>query len=111
MKTAHVTSRAVRIIAVSFALTLVGCGADSAALGPSSRTATPSATSSPTATPSPQESASPAATPTPQPTPQPLPVFSCADASGGGTASEVVAVRVGQHDGYDRLVIDRKSVV
>ena len=106
MKTGHVTSRAVRIIAVSFALTLVGCGANSATLGPSSPTATPSATSSPTATPSPQESASPTAAPTSQPTPQPLPVFSCADASGGGTASEVVAVRVGQHDGYDRLVIE-----
>src|SRR6266702_7243226 len=106
MKTTHVTSLAASIIAVSFALTLVGCGANSTTLGASSPTATTSASSSPTATPNPQESASPTATPTPQPSPQPLPVFSCADASGGGTASEVVAIRVGQHDGYDRLVIE-----
>ena len=108
MKTSHVTSRAARIIAVSFALMLVGCGGNSTRLGASSPTATPSASSSPTATPSPQESASPTATPSPEPTPQPLPVFSCADASGGSEqhGSEVVAVRVGQHDGYDRLVIE-----
>ena len=106
MKTAHVTSRPARIIALSFALTLVGCGANSTTFGASNPTATTSASSSPTATPSPLESASPTATPTPQPTPQLLPVFSCADASGGGTASEVVAIRVGQHDGYDRLVIE-----
>src|SRR6266550_1047911 len=114
MKTSHITSRAARIIAVSFALTLVGCGANTTTLGASSPTATPSASSSPTATPSPQESASPTATPTPQPTPQLLPVFSCADASGGGTeqnGSEVVAVRVGQHDGYDRLVIEFKGPI
>ncbi len=106
MKTAHVTSRAARIIAASFALTLVGCGANPTTFGASSPTATTSASSSPTATPSPQDSATPTAAPTPQATPQPLPVFSCADASGGDTASEVVAVRVGQHDGYDRLVIE-----
>ena len=109
MKTAHVISRAARIIAASFALTLVGCGANPTTFGASSPTATTSASSSPTATPSPQDSATPTAAPTPQATPQPLPVFSCADASGGGTeqnGSEVVAVRVGQHDGYDRLVIE-----
>jgi len=109
MKTAHVTSRAARVIAVSFALTLVGCGANTTTFRASSATATTSAFSSPTASPSLQDSASPTATPTPQPTPQLLPVFSCADAIGGGTepnGSEVVAVRVGQHDGYDRLVIE-----
>jgi len=43
-----------------------------------------------------------------------LPVFSCTDASSGGTeqnGSEVVAVRVGQHDGYDRVVIEFKGPI
>src|SRR5207302_10867999 len=111
MKTSHVTSRAARIIAVSFALTLVGCGGNSTTLGASSPKATPSASSLPTATPSPQEGASPTATPSPEPTPQPLPVFSCGDASGGSEqhGSEVVGVRVGPHDGYDRLASEFKG--
>jgi hypothetical protein len=63
---------------------------------------------SPTATTSPLPSPSPITTPTPRPTLQLPPGFSCADASGGSEqmGSGVVSVRVGQHDGYDRLVIE-----
>jgi len=108
MKTAHVANRASVIVALASAIVLAGCGSTSRTLGASSPTPTTGASSSPTATASPAPSSSPSDTPTPQPTSQLLPGFTCADASGGSeqTGSNVVSVRVGQHDGYDRLVIE-----
>src|SRR6266853_3605848 len=103
MKTAYVAYKASFIIALSFSAVLVGCGPTST-LGSSSPTPATSVFSSPTATASPASSSSPVATATPQPPPG----FTCADASGGSeqTGSDVVGVCVGQHDGYDRLVIE-----
>ncbi len=108
MNTAYVAYRASFIVTLSFAVVLVGCGPTSNTSGSSSPTPTTSASPSPTATASSFSSSSPIATPTPQPTPQLPPGFTCTDASGGSeqTGPDVVGVRVGQHDGYDRLVIE-----
>jgi len=108
MKTPRVANRASIVAALSVALVLAGCGASPTTSGGSSPTAATSASTSPTATPSPQESPSPVASTTPQPSPQLPEGFTCADASGGSeqAGSNVVGVRVGQHDGYDRLVIE-----
>ena len=108
MNTAYVAPRASFIVALSSAVVLVGCGPTSSTLGSASPTPTTSVSSSPTATASPLSSSSPIATPTPQPTSQLLAGFTCADASGGSeqTGSNVLGVRVGQHDGYDRMVIE-----
>jgi hypothetical protein len=64
---------------------------------------TPVAMSSPS--PQPSSSASPVASPSPSPA---VPAgFALSDFSGGSTAtSTVTAVRIGQHDGYDRFVIE-----
>jgi hypothetical protein len=50
---------------------------------------------------------------TPQPTAQLPAGFTCADASGGSeqAGSNVVGVRIGQHDGYDRLVIEFSGAI
>jgi hypothetical protein len=113
MKTAHVANRASVIVALASAMVLAGCGSTSSTLGASSPTPTTSASSSPTATASPAPSFSPSDTPNPQPTSALLPGFACADASGGSeqTGSNVVGVRVGQHDGYDRLVIEYSGAI
>src|SRR6202022_4679775 len=104
MKSAHPARRASNLVAVSFALALVGCGGTATTSASSSPTATSSASSSPAATATPQESPSPTAMATPQPTSQLPAGFTCADASGGSAqaGSNVVSVRIGQHDGYDR---------
>jgi len=108
MNTAYFANRASVAVAFSFAVALVGCGPTSTTFVSSTPTPTSSASSSPTATASPVASSSPSDTPTPQPTSALLAGFTCADASGGSeqTGSDVVGVRVGQHDGYDRLVIE-----
>jgi len=72
--------------------------------------ATPVAISSPS--PQPSASASPAASPSAAVSPSPVvPAgFVLSDVSGGSVAtSQVAAVRVGQHDGYDRFVIEFSS--
>lgn len=113
MKTANLARRASNVVAVSFALALVGCGANATTSASSSPTATSSASSSPAASATPQESPSPTATATPQPTSQLPAGFTCADASGGSeqAGSNVVGVRIGQHDGYDRLVIEFSAAI
>ncbi|HVD00741.1 MAG TPA: hypothetical protein VNG93_06285 [Candidatus Dormibacteraeota bacterium] len=74
---------------------------------------TPSPTEQPS--PSPTPTATPIATPSPNPSPIATPTqgptlpadFACADASGGMVAVSTVSdVRVGQHEGYDRFVIE-----
>jgi hypothetical protein len=96
------------------ALTVLGlvaaCGSATVA------TSSPSPRATPTLSPSPAESPSPS--PSPFPTPSPVPSstppagFYLADSSGGSVASNaVVAVRVGQHPGYDRIVIEFVSGV
>jgi hypothetical protein len=108
MKTAYVANPAGFIVATMSAIVLAGCGSTTGTFVASSPTPSASASSSPTATATPTPSSSPSNTPTPEPT-SALPAgFTCADASGGSeqTGSSVVAVRVGQHDGYDRLVIE-----
>src|SRR2546423_274676 len=108
MNTASFTNRASIVVAFSFAMALVGCGPTSSAFVSSTPTPTTSASSSATATASPVPSSSPSDAPTPQPTAGMLAGFTCADASGGSahTRPDVVRVRIGQHDGYDRLVIE-----
>lgn len=113
MKTANLARRASNLVAVSFALALVGCGGTATTSGSSSPTTTSSASASPAATATPQESPSPTALATPQPTAQLPAGFTCADASGGSeqAGSNVVGVRIGQHDGYDRLVIEFSGTI
>src|SRR5207245_11022323 len=108
MTTPCVRNRASIVAALSVALVLAGCGASPTTSGGSSPTAATSASTSPTATPSPQESPSPVASTTPQPRPRLPEVFTCADASGGSAqaGTQVVGVRVGEHDGYDRPVVE-----
>lgn len=107
MNNAYLPSRASFVVALSLAVVLVGCGTTSNT-GSSSPTPTTSASPSAAATATPLSSSSPVATPTAQPASPLLSGFTCADASGGSaqTGSSVVSVRVGQHDGYDRLVIE-----
>src|ERR1700737_3540755 len=113
MKTANLARRASNLVAVLFALGLVGCGGPPPPSPPPSPTATSSRSPSPPATATPQESPSPTATATPQPTSQLPAGFTCADASGGSeqAGSNVVGVRIGQHDGYDRLVIEFSGAI
>ena len=108
MNTPSFANRASVAVAFSFAVALAGCGPTSSTFVSSAPTPTTSASFSPTATASPVPSSSPSTTPTPQPTSALLAGFTCADTSGGSeqTGSNVVGVRVGQHDGYDRLVIE-----
>jgi hypothetical protein len=80
---------------------LSACGATSIASASPSPALTPSASPSAGASPSPSASASPLASPTPPAG------FVCAAAGGGAAGtSEVGAVRIGQHPGYDRFVIE-----
>jgi hypothetical protein len=113
MKTANLARRASNLVAVLFALGLAGCGGTVTTSASSSPTATSSASPPPAATATPQESPSPTATATPQPTSQLPAGFTCADASGGSeqAGSNVVGVRIGQHDGYDRLVIEFSGAI
>src|SRR5207247_8733439 len=80
--TASVANRASIVVAIAFAVALVGCGPTSSAFVSSTRTPTTSASSSPTAPASPVPSSSPSDTPTPQPTAGLLAGFTCADARG-----------------------------
>jgi hypothetical protein len=87
------------------ALTIVGLVA---ACGTAS---TSTASPSPSASPSALVSLSPSPSPTPGPTPLASPTppagFICTDAAGGSVSdSPVAAIRVGQHPGYDRFVIE-----
>ena len=113
MESGHPAHRAANLVAVSFALALVGCGGTATTSASSSPTATSSASPSPAATATPQDSPSPTALATPQPTSQLPAGFTCADASGGSeqAGSNVVGVRIGQHDGYDRLVIEFSGAI
>jgi len=100
------------VVALSLAAALAGCGGVSSPRGAASPTPWNSASSSPAVAessgPSPAATAKPASSPTAQPTPQLPSGFACADMSGGNgqTPSGVEAVRVGQHDGYDRFVLE-----
>jgi hypothetical protein len=70
--------------------------------------------SAPVATSSPSPQTSPTTSPIPSQVPSPTPPsgFYVADSSGGSVATNaVVAVRVGQHPGYDRIVIEFASGV
>lgn len=74
---------------------------------------TPVASSSPTPSPSPSvqpsATATPSAAPSPTPATSPTPPadFVCTAVSGGSAASSTVTTaRVGQHEGYDRFVIE-----
>jgi hypothetical protein len=81
---------------------LFACGADPDPAG----TPSPSPTS---ATPSVSPSASPTAEPLPTPGGSPLsPPATCGTVTGGseGTSVKLVDVRVGTHDGYDRIVFE-----
>src|ERR1700730_2133935 len=113
MKSAHLAPRASNLVPVSFALALVGCGGTATTSASPSPTPTSSAFSSAAASATPQESPSPTAMATPQPTSQPPAGFTCADARGGSeqAGSNVVGVRIGQHDGYDRLVIEFSGAI
>ena len=98
-------------VALSLAAVVAGCGGVSSPRVAASPTPWNSASPSPSvaesSSPSRVATASPASSPTPQPTPQLPSGFACADVSGGNQQipSGVEAVRVGQHDGYDRFVI------
>jgi hypothetical protein len=72
-----------------------------------SPSAQPSSTATPSASPTPTPTPTPSPTPTVAPSPTPPAGFVAADFSGGSVSdSPVTAVRVGQHDGYDRIVIE-----
>lgn len=94
----------IKLLAPILVVLLVACNADP------DPTASP--TSSPTtATPSETSSPSPSPTTQPPPTPGGSPVSSpatCGTVSGGsdGTSVKLVEVRVGTHDGYDRIVFE-----
>lgn len=100
------TARPRPLLALSLALVLAGCGADDA-----DETATP--TASPLASPSSTAPAGGGTTPSPaetgEPPEQDAPFVAdlqddTAPAEGGGLA--VVDVRIGEHDGYDRVVFE-----
>lgn len=98
--------------ALSLMLLVSACAASPIAR--QSPSAEPSSTAAPTPSPShaptPSPSSSPVATPTP--TPAPPAGFVASDFSGGSVAgTDVTAVRVGRHDGYDRFVIEFASGV
>src|ERR1700730_4443325 len=113
MKSAHLAPRASNLVAVSFALALVGCGGTATTSASSSPTAPSSASSSPAATPTPQERPSPTAMAIPLPAPTLPAGFTSPDASGVSeqAGSNVVGVPIGQHDGYDRLVIEFSGAI
>jgi hypothetical protein len=100
------------MIVMSAAAVLTGCGGEISQRGlvegspPSSASAATTATQ--TASPSSAATASPTNSPAPRASSQVPSGFTCADANGGSdrTFTGVVAVRIGQHDGYDRFVIE-----
>lgn len=101
-----------RLIGVLGAMLVVSACAASP-IAQQSPSAEPTQTSSPSAEPSPSPTPTPTPTPSSSPTPTAAPSptapagFAAANFSGGAVASSTVtAVRVGQHDGYDRLVIE-----
>lgn len=100
------------VVALSLAALLAGCGGVSSPRGAASPTpwssVSPSPSEAESSSPPPAATASPAGSPTLQPTPQLPAGFACADLIGGNqqSPSGVVLVRVGQHDGYDRFVIE-----
>jgi hypothetical protein len=112
MRTLLIRSSLYPVVALSLAAVLAGCGGASRPAGlagsASPSSASPAASATDSSSPSPAVSASPATSPTPQPTAQIPSGFACVDVSGGNqqTPSGIVAVRVGQHDGYDRFVIE-----
>jgi hypothetical protein len=112
MNRRSIRSRLSPVVVLAVLAVLAGCGGPSSRQGSIGPTLSSSAYPSPTLTqspsPSPAASASPASATTPQPTAQLPAGFACVDVSGGNeqTPSGVVAVRVGQHDGYDRFVIE-----
>lgn len=85
-----------RVVAVALAAVFLGaCGSTTGPIAQSSPTPSPQVT--PSAAPSPTAAASPTAPAG----------FACAAVSGGSAAtSSVTTARVGQHDGYDRFVIE-----
>jgi hypothetical protein len=90
------------------ALTVLGLVA--ACGSPPVASSSPSPQPSSNSSPSPAQSAS--SSPSPVPSPTPPAGFYLADSSGGAVAtSDVVAVSVGQHSGYDRIVIEFASGV
>jgi hypothetical protein len=98
------------IVALTVLGVVAACGSAPTA------TFSPNPQASPTPSPSPAQSPSPSPslTPTPSPLPSPTPPagFCLADSSGVSVASNtVVAVRIGQHPGYDRIVIEFASGV
>jgi hypothetical protein len=100
---------------LAFALALVAaCGQVANRPTASPTASAPASSPSPTATVTPSPSGTASAVPTPTPSqPAPPAGFTCASASGGSAqaVSRVVAVRVGSHDGYDRLVIEFSGAV
>lgn len=88
--------------AVMLAALLSACAATTGARPSPSTALTPT---SPSASPSTSPSHSPSPSPVPSPTaPQ---GFACTNAGGGAVAaSTVTTARIGQHPGYDRLVIE-----
>ncbi len=72
-----------------------------------SPSALPTQSATPSTSPSPSPAPSPSPSPSIAPSPTPPAGFVASDFSGGSVASSAVAtVRVGQHDGYDRFVIE-----
>lgn len=104
-----------RVFLTAVALALVAaCGQVSNRPAPSPTAPASSPTPSATVTPSPTvTAAAPIPTPTTSQPAGPPAGFACANASGGSAqaVSRVVAVRVGSHDGYDRLVIEFNGAV
>lgn len=108
-----------RAAVIGLTLLLAACGSvgkpTSQGNAPRGSAATPTPLVSPAASASPLPSpvASPSPRPSTAPTPQLPEGFSYSDFSGGSanTGSAVVAVRVGQHDGYDRFVIEFSGAI
>lgn len=104
-----------RAFLMALAMTLVAACGQVANRPTASPTATaPASSPTPSATATPSPTSTPPAQPTPTPSqPAPPAGFTCANATGGSpqAVSRVVAVRVGSHDGYDRLVIEFSGAV
>lgn len=114
------------MVALSVLTVVAACGQPSgsppAGASPSNpaTTATPTATPTvtavpePTATPTAAPTAAPTATPTPTPAPPPPFGYTCGGTFTGGSAaagSRVVAVRAGQHEWYDRFVVEFSGTI
>lgn len=98
------------IVALAVLGLVAACGYAPIASSSPSPQASPTPSTSPYVSPS--SSPSPSPSPSPVPSPTPPAGFYMTDSSGGFVASNaVVAVRVGQHPGYDRIVIEFASGV